>query len=518
MEASQFEPGLQADYPNIRSFRLVIPSSTEIVGRLNVSPEGVFAVVLEDGGAVEITHEREGKRIAQYIERVDVHAERAAFTCGVEDEGLAPFGKTGTPQKIQANSCFQLGTTLRRYRIALTNTGEFAQLNGGTVTGVNAAFNRRLAELNAIYEREASITFVLIAGNDVLISLDPANDTFPNPLSSADSRPRAAKYINDRIPVGNFDIGHGLHETDQNISINGQASVGVVCRATFKSSAFSTVRSTGSLVIFQHEVGHQFSCEHTNYGCQNPSNESSQRYEPGQGVTIMATAVSTCTSTDTYASIDRTYFHVGSLRAINNYIAGLGSCFAAIATTNSAPVADANPDGGTYVIPANTPFLLEGAGTDADAQTLTYNWEQIDTDAQAPADPTQTANRPTAPLFRSFAADFSPNRYLPRLSTILAGVLPDGSDGEVLPNVSRNLTFDLTVRDGSNGIACDERQIQVVNTGRPSASIRSIRRPALRQMVRTTATIIWSVAGTDVNGINTAKRRHPLQHGRRADL
>ena len=507
VEASQFEPNLRGAYPDIRSYRLVVPGSTEIVGRLNVSPEGVFAVVLEGGGAVEIQHAREGTRTVQYIERVDLDAERSRFTCGVEDgEGLAPSGKTRHAERVQVNSCFQLGATLRRYRMALTNTGEFAQLNGGTNASVTAAFNNRLAELNAIYEREAAVTFVLVGGNAVLVNLDPANDPFTNPNGNDNTTlSQGENFIESRLAAADYDIGHILHEVSlpqagQSVSISGLAGVGVACQLNRKARGFSTLFNGASLTIFQHEVGHQFNLRHTNFGC---GNSGFHRFEPGRGVTIMATpAGCDANPANVYDDIDRTRFHVGSLQLMDAFIAGPASCFAGVATGNAAPTSDANPTNTTYTIPTNTAFVLEGRGSDPDANTLTYSWEQIDTVGPT-APPTQTANLTGAPLFRSFAPVRSPDRYFPRLATLLSGTPPDGTSGETLPNVARTLNFGLTVRDNASGSACDQTAVTVVNTGAAFLVTSQDAPTDWTANGTNVATVTWDVAGTTGNGINT---------------
>ena len=506
-EANQFAPELRARYPDIRSYRLTAPGRREVVGRLNVSPEGAFAVLLDGEAPVELRHEREGGRIVQYLERVDASREAGAFGCGVS-EG-APVGKTGsTAARTQASGCFRVGGALRRYRMALTNTGEFAErTTAGTPTNasVNAAFNDRLAELNAIYEREAAVTFELVGGNDVNIHLSAGSDPFDDPDEASNdganlSATRAV--IEANLSSGDYDIGHGLHAVvpvNGMISASGLAGVGVVCTSS-KAAGWSRVYAEGSLVILQHEVGHQFSCQHTNYGCNGVN---AQRFEPGQGVTIMATATADCSaSSDVFGARDWTRFHVGSARAIEAHIGTTATCYTTESRGNDAPTADANPTGATYVIPANTAFALEGTGADADGDALTYSWEQVDTDETTEEDLGASATSTTAPLFRSFAPVSTPRRYFPELSLLLAGDSPDGSNGEILPAVSRTLTFALTVRDNVTGAACDQVAVQVVNTGATFA-ITSQNSPRTWDADgANTATVTWDVAGTTGSGID----------------
>ena len=69
------------------------------------------------------------------------------------------------------------------------------------------------------------------------------------------------------------------------------------------------------------------------------------------------------------------YFHINSIILMSNFITGSGNCSANTITGNNAPVADA---GSNFTIPKSTPFILEGAATDADSDPITYCWEQYD--------------------------------------------------------------------------------------------------------------------------------------------
>jgi hypothetical protein len=71
------------------------------------------------------------------------------------------------------------------------------------------------------------------------------------------------------------------------------------------------------------------------------------------------------------------YFHAVSMDEINVFTAtGNGSnCAVVTATGNAIPVVNAGSD---YNIPKSTPFILTGSATDANADVLTYAWEQED--------------------------------------------------------------------------------------------------------------------------------------------
>ena len=131
--------------------------------------------------------------------------------------------------------------------------------------------------------------------------------------------------------------------------------------------------------------------------------------------------------------------------------------------------------------------------------------EQFNTDATTTAPPTATAASTTAPLFRSFAPSATgTTRYFPRLSTILAGTTPNGTDGEIIPSVARTMNFDFSVRDGLGGIACDEIALTVANTGAAFLITSQNSATSWTANGTNTATVTWNVAGTTGNGINAA--------------
>ena len=500
-EASQFAPALQAQYPEIRSYRVATPDGIRH-GRLNTSPRGVFMVLLGGDGPVGILHENDQLIPSHRLERIDIDAQLGAVACEVEDD--VKEHNHDHAERSQVNSCFQFGATLRQFRMALACTGEFATNNGGSVASVNAAYNNRLAEINVIYEVDAAVSFVLIPGNDVLINFNASTDPYSNPSNSFTSLDEGEIYIEGLINDADYDIGHSVHDVVGGGSASGRAGLGVVCVTGAKARGWSTLFNGFSLAIIQHEIGHQFNCQHTNFGCNSTG---AQRYEVGRGNTIMNPGtIPDCigaNAVNTINPISSIYLHVGSIVALENHISTTGSCFTSVSTGNGAPSSDASAASGN-TIPANTPFILEGGGSDPEGASLTYCWEQFDTDGTSTGIPTATANSTVAPLFRSNFPTSDPNRYLPNLNTILSGVASDGSDGELLTNVSRTMTFRLTTRDGTTGNACDETSVSVVNTGAPFQITSQNTATTLTANGSNTATVTWDVAGTTANGINAA--------------
>jgi hypothetical protein len=69
------------------------------------------------------------------------------------------------------------------------------------------------------------------------------------------------------------------------------------------------------------------------------------------------------------------------------------------------------------------------------------------------------------PLFRSFNPTTSPDRYFPNITDIVNNVSPMW---EVLPSVTRTMTFRMTVRDYHNTAGCtDEDDVIVTSNSIP---------------------------------------------------
>jgi hypothetical protein len=110
------------------------------------------------------------------------------------------------------------------------------------------------------------------------------------------------------------------------------------------------------------------------------------------------------------------YFHSISFEQIMNFVtSGAASAGGSSTTTgNHPPVVSAKAN---YTIPAGTPFTLTASGSDPDADSLTWCWEERDLGAAMSL--STTFDNGSSPLFRSFTPAASPSRTFPQLSDIL---------------------------------------------------------------------------------------------------
>ena len=241
-------------------------------------------------------------------------------------------------------------------------------------------------------------------------------------------------------------------------------------------------------------MGHQFRANHTQNNSCNRNNATSM--EPGSASTIMGYA-GIC-SPNVQSDSDA-YFHAISIQEMWGFISILGgsSCPVETDTGNAPPTADAGPN---YTIPRTTPFILKGIATDPDTEdVLSHNWEQMD--QQIGTMPPQNTSA-FGPMFRSENSLISPNRYMPKLSTVLNGQTQ--TTWEVVPSVSRTMKFRYTVRDnvaGGSSSASDNTVITVDGDSGPF--VVTSQNASTTWSPQSNETITWDVAGTDVAPVDS---------------
>ena len=352
---------------------------------------------------------------------------KAGFVCKTE---------AAIQEKLTSSSTARLvdDQLLRKYRIAVSATGEYTEFHGGTVGEALAAINATITRVNEVFETDLGVTMELIANNDLVIYTNPDTDPYGGNLNS-----EVQSTLTSVIGEANYDVGH-LFNQDVN---NGNAGfIGAVCVDGQKGSAFSSGQApegdTYDIDFVAHELGHQFGANHTwSFAVEGTGVQA----EPASGSTIMSYAG--IVPGDNVQNNTDDYFHYNSILQMSTYIATL-TCAEEIAITNNPPVITAGPD---YVIPRSTAFVLERDATDPDAgDVLTYCWEQIDDGVVVTANFGPT--NPSGANFRSLPPTTDPKRYFPRLSEVAQGNLTQtnpglGSAWETVSDVSRIMNLIL---------------------------------------------------------------------------
>lgn len=477
---------LAARYPGILAFKGYDESNPVETGRFDLGPQGFHAMFSHQGRMVFVDPLRNGEGYAIYYQQ-DAHSR-------LEEEADRVIGSQA---KALARQVLVDGNERKRYVIAISAAGEYTQYHGGTVEAGLGAIATLLNRVNEVYQRDVAAEFQLASGNDTIIYTDTAADPFQNDDNDIDINVTVQQQAQTQAgtKLGPFDIGHVV-----NTGGGGLAGLGVLCTAEKSAGMTGSPDPVGDAFFIDyvaHEIGHQFGADHTFNGttgsCGGGNREASQAWEPGSGSSIMAYA-GICGEENLQAN-SLPYFHSKSIEQMRAHMATVASCGTPQRLTNNAPQVAAGND---YVIPANTPFVLKGAGVDLDQDPLSYTWEQIDlgTESFSVASMVDDGSRP---LFRFVAPTALPERTLPSLPSLLTNTL---AKGEAWPATNRDLNFRLTVRDGKGGVASDDMKIQVVNTGKAFALTSPLVTPL---GAGASQTISWDVAGTNAAPINCSK-------------
>ncbi|MDO8368651.1 MAG: M12 family metallo-peptidase, partial [Saprospiraceae bacterium] len=501
-ETPVMHPDLQAKYPQIRSYTgRGIDDPTAIL-KCDLTPWGFHGMVRSSvNGTFFIDPAVHGNTefyVVYHKKDYLPTADDALWTCATPEPDGAQLLEHGKPLTAAQLTEFQGDTKLRRYRLALACTGEYAAFHGGTKPLALAAMNTTMNRVNGVYETDFAVTMQIIANNDLVIYLNSASDPYTNNDGGA-MLGQNQITCNNVIGVTNYDIGHVFSTGG-----GGIAGLYVVCgtsKANGVTGGGSPVGDPFDIDYVAHEMGHQFGGSHTFGNCGGNVNEPAA-VEPGSGTTIMAYA-GIC-GAQNVATSSEDIFHGYNILEMGAFIytGGANTCPVKITTTNRNPDVTGGPN---RIIPKSTPFALTAVGTDIDGDTLTYTWEQIDF-GNAPSPPVSTAT--VGPLFRSYKGTTSPTRYFPRLPDLVNNV---NSTWEELPGVARNMNFRVVARDNDWYAGCtDEDDVQITVAATSGPFLVTAPNTNVVWFVGSTQTVTWDVANTTAVPVSCANVRITL--------
>lgn len=441
-ESSNFEPELQAKYPEIKAYEGAGLDDKTAKIHFSVAPIGVQTMVLRSD------------KVSEFIEQnPENKSEYVLFTSKNKDASKSLICKT--KGDIASNNSGKTGKSAsnnkvyKTLRLALSCTWEYAAFYGGTKAGALAGMNATMTRVNGVFNNDLAVKLSIIANNEDVIFID-SNDPYSNAAQGASGawNVEVQRTLTNVIGSNNYDIGHLFGRSGG----GGDAGcIGCVCQnpasltdENAKGSAYTSPSNaipqgdTFDIDYVAHEMGHQLGATHTfSYEIEG----TGTNVEPGSGSTIMGYAGVTDDYDIQNSSDD--YFAYASILQIQNNLANKTCPVSTPVTDNNPPVVSPGSD---YTIPINTPFILTGTGSDPDGDTVTYSWEQNDSATTASGNNSiAKPTKPDGPLFRSFPPTSSAVRYMPSFSSVLQNRLT--TTWESVSSVARSLHFSLTARD-----------------------------------------------------------------------
>jgi hypothetical protein len=509
-EASNFEPDLQAKFPEIRAYSGKGITDRFASVKLSISPQGIQTMVFRTDKENEFIEPYSNDHRIYSVYRSHRDKGKFGWICSTEEQQLSSDINSAISGRLEAKGAST--GELKTMRLAQSCNGEYSNYFGATssaqVNLVLAAFNATLTRCNGVYEKDLALHLNLIASTTAVIYYNPATDPYTT-LSQWNNQLQQTLTAN--IGDANYDIGHMFGASGG----GGNAGcIGCVC-ASGKGRGITSPADgipqgdNFDIDYVVHEVGHQLGANHT---FSMSLEGSGQNKEVGSGITIMGYAGITAQDVAPH-SID--IFHETSIGQIQANLATKTCPISLTMTANHAPVIGAVSN---YIIPISTPFALTGSATDPENDALTYCWEQNDNSTTSGTSSVASPTKSTGPNWLSFSPSVSGTRTFPQLSTILAGLnvtgpLPGGDAGaniEALSSVSRTLNFRLTVRDNNPYVAGSKigqtAFTDVVVTVTNTAGPFTVTAPntAVTWNAGSTATVTWSVNGTNAGSVNCA--------------
>ncbi len=499
-ENSNFEPGLQAQYPDIRAY-VGKSLTTGATIHFSVSQLGLQTMLLRPD------------RSAEFIETYT--ADRATyvlFDSATRTKNKLPFNCSTVDVALTDDIVEDLGITNRSsnqsyktMRLALSCTGEYGAFFGSVANAI-AAMNNTMTRVNGVLEIDLAIHLNMIANNNIIVYTNPNTDPY-SPASGMDAwNLQLQNHLTSVIGNANYDIGHLFGATGG----GGNAGcIGCVCQDPnsptheAKGSGY-TSPSNGipmgdafDIDYVVHEMGHQLGANHT---FSHQTEGSGVNVEPGSGSTIMGYAG--ITDYNVQENSDP-YFTYRSIQQIQNNMANK-TCPVSTPIANTPPAVNAGAD---FSIPSGTAYILKGIVSDAEGDTLNYSWEQNNSagNSASGANSVCFPTKAVGPNYRSFPPQNTPNRYMPQYNRVLNGQL--SWEWESVSTIARQLKFTLTVRDNhaaGNGWQTNTDEVTVTSmapyngtTGAGPFQVTSQNTPGVAWGAPgSTQTVTWAVNNT----------------------
>jgi hypothetical protein len=495
--APVMEDGLANAYPHIKTFSVKGIDDIYANGKIDFGDFGFHAMVRSIHGDVFIDPYCRGNK-SDYITYYTYDFKKDPSKM-LPEIGVITEGADLNYMKAQAAPGPCVGANLRKYRLALACTGEYAVAATGVSSPTKAQILSKVVtsvnRVDGVYETDVAVRLMLVANDTLILYGNASTDPFSGNNNATVLIGESPTVCNGNIGSANYDIGHTFSTGG-----GGLAYLGCVCgsnKARGITGSPAPVGDPYDIDYVAHEMGHQFGGNHTfnaiTSSC-NGNRNAATSVEPGSGITIMAYA-GICGTND-LAAHSIAYFHAISYDEITNFTNfGAGNSCASTNTTGNNPPSVTGSI--TYTVPKSTPFTLTGSGTDPDGDVLTYSWEETDPGASG-----ASWNSGAKPYFMSYTPTAIPSRTFPKLSVILSGNLT-GTKGEYCPATAQTLNFRLTARDnkmGGGGVCYANSQVVVSSAGPFDVTYPNT--TGINWAGGSSQTITWNVNGTDVSPVS----------------
>jgi subtilisin-like proprotein convertase family protein len=469
-EASNFEPDLQARFPEIRAYSGKGITDRYATLKLSISPQGIQTMIFRTDKQNEFIEPYSKDHAVYAVFPSQRDKGKLSWSCSTEDKQMVSdiSTKIGGSGFTGSNA-----GELKTMRLAQSCNGEYANYflatSAAQVALVLAAYNATLTRCNGVYEKDLALHLNLVPETVNVIYYDPATDPYTT-LANWNTQLQIALNTTLTGPATPINVNNAAYDIGHMFGASGGGGnagcIGCVCVDGIPAGTGATkgrgITSPADNIpqgdnfdidYVAHEVGHQLGGNHT-FSFSNEGTGVNK--EVGAGITVMGYAGITAYDPAPH-SID--IFHEASIGQIQTNLATKTCPITVAMTLNHAPVIAALSN---YTIPISTPFALTGSATDQENDPLTYCWEQSDDGAgQTAANSVASPGKLTGPNWLTFPATATGTRLFPKLSTVQAGLmitppLPGGDaicNIEALSSVSRVLNFKLTVRDNHAYVA-----------------------------------------------------------------
>lgn len=528
-EASNFEPDLQLQFPEIRAYSGKGITDKYATLKLSISPQGIQTMIFRTDKSNEFIEPYSKDHTTYAVFRSSRNKGSLPWACATEeDKSLMKDVKKQLPSSITDKFS---DTKLRTMRLAQSCNGEYANFFGATSSAqvglVLAAFNNTLTRCNGVYEKDLALHLNLVAGSTNIIYYDGTSDPYTT-LANWNTQLQVA--INNNLTgVGTtlaannaaYDIGHmfGANGNGGNAGCIGCVCTNAIAAGTGGTKGRGITSPADGIPqgdnfdidYVVHEIGHQLGGTHT---FSNNNEGSGTNMEVGSGITIMGYAGITSNDVAPH-SIDK--YHAVTIAQIQaNIIPKTCPVITDITANNATPTINAGLD---YTIPTSTPYVLTAVGTDVNTNdALTYSWEQYDDGAGSTGSASSaSATKTVGPNFISFNDTSSPLRYFPKIESIIANSATTNQVGgdtgmlsEALSSVGRTLNFRATVRDNAPYSSVAPITVGQTNFDNMIVTVAAAAGPftvtspdtAVSWTAGTNQNVTWNVAGTTSNGVN----------------